>query len=95
MIEEEAEKKYLNLDDEDFLDFSDEEKLKAFKAGANFVLHANRWRKVSEELPEVKESESYPILVKEENGNVSSIYISASNVIGYIKNNFQEWKPID
>ncbi|TFD96695.1 DUF551 domain-containing protein [Dysgonomonas capnocytophagoides] len=56
LIEREAEKKYLNLDDGDFLDFSDQEKLKAFKVGASFALSLFKWRKVSDELPDADEA---------------------------------------
>lgn len=55
LIEREAEKKYLNLDDGDFLDFSDQEKLKAFKNGASFALSLFKWRKVIDELPPLGE----------------------------------------
>lgn len=52
LIEREAEKKYLILDDEGFLDFSDEEKLKAFKAGASFALSLFKWNQVTDGYPD-------------------------------------------
>lgn len=41
LIEEEAEKLQYGM------------QVESFKKGANFILHHNRWRKVSKELPEV------------------------------------------
>ncbi len=106
MIEEEAEKKYLNLDDEDFLDFSDEEKLKAFKAGANFVLEQTRWRKLSE-IKQIKEfpfhiitrtgKDHYTIVSIEENRDLERIKFIIKIESGkdpQYPNNV-EWKPIE
>ena len=67
-----------------------------FRAGANFILHQNRWRKVSEELPEVRD-ESYQILIRIPNIKSSATVWNIRNqsdcdIIAKMGNS--EWKPI-
>lgn len=67
-----------------------------FKAGASFILHQNRWRKVSEELPEVRD-ESYQILIRIPNIKSSATVWNIRNqsdcdIIAKMGNS--EWKPI-
>ena len=99
LIEREADRKYLNLDDGDYLDFSDQEKLKAFQDGAHFALSLFKWRKVSEELPEVK-NEAYQVLVyrkyKKEEYKMDTLGIIPDMSVG---DSFEfygvtEWMPI-
>lgn len=77
------------------------ETLKDFKAGANFVLskwqEANRWRKVSEELPEVRD-ESYQVLIRIANIHSSATVWNIRNqsdcdIIAKMSNS--EWKTIE
>ena len=71
-----------------------------FKAGASFALekykYQNRWRKVSEELPEVRD-ESYQILIRIPNIKSSATVWNIRNqsdcdIIAKMGNS--EWKPI-
>ena len=72
-----------------------------FKAGANFALsqlqHANRWRKVSEELPKVRK-EPYQIAVRVVNIPTStSIWNIRDEDDLKVFDNLRgcEWKPIE
>ena len=99
LIEMEADKKYLNLDDDDFLDFSDQEKLKAFKHGANFALSLFKWRKVSEGLPDVR-NEAYQVLVyrkyKKEEYKKDTLWIIPNMSVSdsFKFHGVTEWMPI-
>lgn len=67
-----------------------------FKAGASFILHQNRWRKVEEELPEAKEVK-YQILIRIINIPTSATVWNIRNesdldIIRKMTNS--EWKPI-
>lgn len=74
-----------------------------FKAGANFAFtqlqHANRWRKVSEELPDNQDI----VLVKTDKGCFATAYLHGkeSGFIVYGDDayrefgNIIEWKPIE
>ena len=96
LIEREAEKKYLILDDEDSLDFSDEEKLKAFKTGASFALSLFKWRKVSEELPDVRD-EDFQVLGRQKNGEYKTIWVIKDSIPTIDVFNYHgvtEWMPI-
>ena len=99
LIEREAEKKYLILDDEGFLDSSDEEKLEAFKVGASFALSLFKWRKVSEGLPNVK-NEAYQVLVyrkyKKEEYKMDTLWIIPDMSVGdsFKFHGVTEWMPI-
>ncbi len=70
-----------------------------FKAGAHFALsqlqHANRWRKVSEGLPELEINEFVDVLVKNIDGDISLFSIITTADIDTIKNNYAEWRPIE
>lgn len=68
----------------------------AFIDGANFILHQNRWRKVEEELPEMKEVK-YQILIRIINIPTSATVWNIRNesdrdIIRKMTNS--EWKPI-
>lgn len=70
---------------------------KSFKAGANFFIHQNRWRKVEEEMPEVRD-ESYQILIRIPNIKSSATAWNIRNqsdcdIIAKMGNS--EWKPIE
>lgn len=67
---------------------------KAFIDGASFILHQNRWRKVEDELPELKINEFTDVLVKNSSGDISLFSIITIADIDTIKNNYAEWKPI-
>lgn len=79
------------------------ETINDFKAGANFILskwqEANRWRKVSEELPKVK-NEHYFINIKRSDSDIRietlTVFSEMEDVKGYLEfNNVTEWKPIE
>lgn len=69
----------------------------SFKAGANYALsqlqHTNRWRKVSEELPE----KDFDVLIKFDNNNISigkyksEEYFSCINGDEYPISEVTEW----
>lgn len=82
---------------EDMIETASQE---SFQTGARFVLskwqEANRWRKVSEELPEVRD-ESYQILIRIPNIKSSATVWNIRNqsdcdIIAKMGNS--EWKPI-
>ena len=63
------------------------------------ALHSSRWRKVSEELPEVKD-ENYFINVKRYDNefriDTICVFAEMEDVKGYLEfNNVDSWKPID
>lgn len=101
MIEEEAERTYLIPDDYGFIDKSDMDRFRAFKAGANFILskwqEAERWRKVEEEP-----TNQDIVLVKTDKECFATAYYHGKNS-GWIVygdeaykqfGNIVEWKPI-
>lgn len=98
LIEREADRKYLNLDDGDYLDFSDQEKLKAFQDGASFAISLFKWRKVTEELPDTDDI----VLVKTNKGCFATAYLHGkkSGFIVYGDEAYKdfgeviEWMPI-
>ena len=68
-----------------------------FKKGYNACTHENRWRKVSEELPEVRE-EHYWILTKSDDGRLDVVSILNGydkDIVKFLLKNHVEWKPID
>lgn len=101
LIEEEAEKCAININYRNLPEYLDVMHLiESFKEGANFIhskwQEANRWRKVSEELPEVRD-ESYQILIRIPNIKLSATAWSIRNqsdcdIIAKMGNS--EWKPI-
>ena len=70
-----------------------------FKAGANFALseleHANRWRKVSDELPEIDGHSIQNVLVKNWLGEMCLFKIITIADVFLIKDHYSFWKPID
>ena len=66
--------------------------LEAFEQGAKFVLSLNRWRKVSEELPEVSDNK---ILVELQNGTIEVAEYKDIIDENYLRQNGARWKPID
>lgn len=98
-IEEEA-IKYANYTygcDDDSKGILLNETLKDFKAGAEYILHASRWRKVSEELPKVA-SKPYCIVVRSDDGRVQLEWILEGYdecLISFLLDKCIEWKPIN
>lgn len=66
-----------------------------FKAGASFILHLNRWRKVEEEMPEVKDLQYFILAKCKTEFRIICISIICPDV-SYQMNYFCviEWKPI-
>lgn len=67
---------------------------KSFKAGANFFIHQNRWRKVEEELPEVLTD----VLIKDSFGKIDIGCLYDNGIWGMtppIDRKITEWKPIE
>lgn len=91
LIEEEA-RVYVSEESENngFYNFHGCESVeRAFVAGASFILHQNRWRKVEEELPE----DNSRVLIKSKAGRVYlSCYTKQSGFSSGA--NITEWKPI-
>ena len=71
----------------------------SFQAGASFALSLFKWRKVSEELPEVK-NEAYPVLVyrkyKKEEYKMDTLWIIPDMSVGdsFKFYGVTEWMPI-
>lgn len=64
-----------------------------FQRGANFIQHANRWRKVSEELPEVLTD----VLIKDSFGKIDIGCLYDNGIWSMtppIDRKITEWKPI-
>lgn len=64
-----------------------------FKAGASFILHQNRWRKVEEELPEVLTD----VLIKDSFGKIDIGSLYDNGIWGMTPptdRKITEWKPI-
>lgn len=103
MIEEEArEYAFQQYKDDEYTEtILFNETINDFKAGANFALsqlqHANRWRKVSEEMP----GKDVDVLIKFDNNNISigkyksEEYFSCINGDEYTISEVTEWKPIE
>lgn len=73
----------------------------AFKEGANLILskwqEANRWRKVSEELPEYRDND-YQVLGLLKNGEYKTIWVikdSIPQIEVFAYHGVIEWKPIE
>lgn len=77
--------------------------IESFKAGAAFALSLNRWRKVSEELPELWQMVLFKVHVFAENYQSQSVTVGRLDTGGYhlqlndediLKIEVEEWKPI-
>lgn len=65
--------------------------IEGFKAGANFILHQNRWRKFStDELPHIGEQ----IVCKSSSGRYHLSNPISHDGIHWLAENFIEWKPV-
>ncbi|HMM04977.1 MULTISPECIES: hypothetical protein [unclassified Dysgonomonas] len=63
-----------------------------FKAGANFILHQNRWRKfATDELPKIGQQ----IVCKSSSGIYHLSNPISHDGIHWLAENFTEWKPIE
>lgn len=98
LIEEEA-RVYVSEESENngFYNFHGCESVeRAFVAGASFILHQNRWRKVEEELPEYKDND-YQVLGLLKNGEYETIWVikdSIPQIEVFAYHGVTEWKPI-
>lgn len=77
------------------VDYSKKYGIKSFQAGAHFALSLFKWRKVSEELPEVK-VELYQIIARDKDGicELFNIYDDMLNEISFYLEGYVEWMPI-
>ena len=97
LIEEEAKDRFSQKAFRGFTNIENTIAITEFKYGGLFILHHYRWRKVSEELPEVRD-ESYQILIRIPNIKSSATAWNIRNqsdcdIIAKMGNS--EWKPIE
>lgn len=67
-----------------------------FKAGANFALSLFKWRKVSDELPDVRD-EDFQVLGRQKNGEYKTIWVIKDSIPTIDVFNYHgvtEWMPI-
>ena len=69
------------------------------KAMIDYHAHSSRWRKVSEELPEVKDENFFINIKRYDNEfriDTICVFAEMEDVKGYLEfNNVDSWKPID
>lgn len=69
--------------------------VESFKKGADFILHHNRWRKVSEELPEMGQLIAVKYKMAQYYDDKYTVYeIDSSRMFELLKEYGDEWKPI-
>ena len=57
---------------------------KGIDKGIEIALSLFKWRKVSEELPEVRQGESYQVLIRLSDGYIGSFFISTQQGVEYV-----------